>query len=606
MAIPQRLVALMICLLGTVVLSSPALAAPPAQIHTVAGGGGCSAFPVSGGSCDNIAATSAQINGARSVAALPGGGYLFVDHGDDLVREVTATGKVLTVAGTDYVTNPATGATAPSLTDTDGVPATQSGLDDPVAVAALPGGGFLVTEAAGRRVRLVSPGAPGTATITTLVGIPPQPPVALGSANPGMPTGPACDPDTATSCIGSTVELNYPSDAVPTSNAGVLVADTFNHRVLLLSADSSTAGVATIAGGTGATCNDTRSTCDGYVASQLGLDQPVSISESQDQSGSYLITDQGANTVLQVSQESASGTVTTVAGQPGVAGYSGDGGAATSAELNQPNMALSMSPGVFVVADTGNNVVRQVSSGLISTIAGNGTAGATGDGGNATSAQLNSPMAVASGGLTGILVADDNSGSIREITQAAVSTAYFTPASPNGANGWYTVDPLMWIVATESASVSCIMDPNAAPTVFAAIPPGCTWTGGALVRQNGVHTLWMASEDSFADYEVPTSITVKVDTVPPTLTCDKEPSFFRDARSAKVHAHLTDSISGPTSATVKAKANTKRPGTHKVRITGTNAAGLRAAVRCPYIVRTGRSRKHRRSRRLPLGHGLRR
>ena len=131
---------------------APAAVAPP-QIHTVAGGGSCAGAPFtleSGGTCDGIGATSSPIDAARSVTALPGGGYAYVDEVDDLVRDVSSSGVVTTVAGTwNSVLN------EPSTQDSEGV-AIDSGLDDPVSVSALPDGSLLVTEYAGSRVRLIS------------------------------------------------------------------------------------------------------------------------------------------------------------------------------------------------------------------------------------------------------------------------------------------------------------------------------------------------------------------------------------------------------------------------------------------------------------------
>jgi hypothetical protein len=92
----------------------------------------------------------------------------------------------------------------------------------------------------------------------------------------------------------------------------------------------------------------------------------------------------------------STGIITTVAGN-GVAGYSGDGGPATSAELFSPSGVVVDAAGNIYIADLGNNLVRKVtaSTGVISTVAGNGTAGNSGDGGPATSAEMNSPYDVA-------------------------------------------------------------------------------------------------------------------------------------------------------------------------------------------------------------------
>ena len=111
-----------------------------------------------------------------------------------------------------------------------------------------------------------------------------------------------------------------------------------------------------------------------------------------DDSGNIYIADTQNNRIRMVT--ASTGIISTVAGN-GTVGYSGDGGAATSAELTYPNGVAVDSVGNIYIADTQNNRIREVtaSTGNISTVAGNGTFGYSGDGGAATSAELTSPMA---------------------------------------------------------------------------------------------------------------------------------------------------------------------------------------------------------------------
>ncbi len=108
------------------------------------------------------------------------------------------------------------------------------------------------------------------------------------------------------------------------------------------------------------------------------------------------------------------GAITTVAGS-GAVGYSGDGGVSTAAELNGPAKVVLDTAGDIYIADTGNSVIRFVNAatGVISTVAGNGTAGYSGDGSMATSAELNHPqgLAVDLGGH--VYVADTDNNVIR-------------------------------------------------------------------------------------------------------------------------------------------------------------------------------------------------
>ena len=92
-----------------------------------------------------------------------------------------------------------------------------------------------------------------------------------------------------------------------------------------------------------------------------------------------------------------------------------------------------------MIADTGNEVVRQVSAiGTISTIAGDGFASFAGDGGAATAASLFGPACVSPLPNGNVLIADEDNDRIREVTIPSVSTIALNPASPNGSNGWYT------------------------------------------------------------------------------------------------------------------------------------------------------------------------
>ena len=116
------------------------------------------------------------------------------------------------------------------------------------------------------------------------------------------------------------------------------------------------------------------------------------------------------------------GVISTVAGS-GIAGYSGDGGPATSAGLNEPFGLVVDSSGNLFIGDFGNNRVREVNtSGVISTVAGNGTAGYSGDGGPAASAELNEPAGVAVDSAGDVFIGDVLNFVIREVKAGSIST----------------------------------------------------------------------------------------------------------------------------------------------------------------------------------------
>lgn len=139
-------------------------------------------------------------------------------------------------------------------------------------------------------------------------------------------------------------------------------------------------------------------------------------------SGSYYIADYGNNRICKVT----GGSLTTIAGSCSFsAGYSGDGGAATSAKLNAPIAIAIDASGNLFVAEEGNNCIRKITAGgIISTIAGNGTAGYSGDGGPAVSAKLSQPVGIAIDGAGNIYVSEYGNQRIRVINANGIISTY--------------------------------------------------------------------------------------------------------------------------------------------------------------------------------------
>lgn len=179
---------------------------------------------------------------------------------------------------------------------------------------------------------------------------------------------------------------------------------------------------------------------DGGAATQARLRGPTGV--APDAGGGFYIADAAAHRVRHVS---AGGTITTVAGT-GTAGYTGDG-TATAVALAGPRGVVADGAGGFYVADTGNHRVRHVDSGgALTTVAGTGTGGYSGDGAAATAAQLNSPVSVAVAG-SDLFVADRANGRVRRIDSAGTITSAAGPpdlASPTavaaGSGGVLVVD----------------------------------------------------------------------------------------------------------------------------------------------------------------------
>ena len=176
---------------------------------------------------------------------------------------------------------------------------------------------------------------------------------------------------------------------------------------------------------------------DGGVATLALLNGPTGLTVDATR-GLLYIADTGDDMILMVAKDT--GTITTIAGIGG-AGYSGDGGQATSASMSQPRgTAVDPTTGNLYIADTGNHVVRMItkSTGTITTIAGMGIPGYSEDGGPATSATLNGPTGLAYDAVTGnLFIADTGNNVIRMIAGSTglittIAGTALTGASYNG------------------------------------------------------------------------------------------------------------------------------------------------------------------------------
>jgi serine/threonine-protein kinase len=125
-----------------------------------------------------------------------------------------------------------------------------------------------------------------------------------------------------------------------------------------------------------------------------------------------------------VRKVSRGGKITTIAGT-GRQGFFGDGGPATKAQLNLPWGVAANGKGNVYIADSANNRIRKVSpGGTITTIAGRGTVGFSGDGGPATSAQLNRPQAVAVDRQGNVYIADYENYRVRKVSPGGTITTF--------------------------------------------------------------------------------------------------------------------------------------------------------------------------------------
>jgi hypothetical protein len=202
--------------------------------------------------------------------------------------------------------------------------------------------------------------------------------------------------------ITTVAQLPHPRGIAFDGTGGYVVAEPFAQLVQRV---SPTGQVTTIAGTGVAGPNG-----DGGPATEAQLDQPHGVALTSD--GGMLIADALNHRIRLVRPD---GTITTVAGT-GTAGFSGDGGSATAAEISSARGIAALPGGGFVFPDTDNQRIRKVApDGMITTVAGDGVQGFAGDGGPATSAELDEPFGVSPLPDGGFLIDDTDNERIRRV-----------------------------------------------------------------------------------------------------------------------------------------------------------------------------------------------
>ena len=212
-------------------------------------------------------------------------------------------------------------------------------------------------------------------------------------------------------------QLNAPSGIVVDAAGDLYIADQGNQVVRKVSN-----GIITTFAGTGLY----GSLGDGGPAASAQLGAPFSL--ALDSSGNLYIGEMGARV-----RRVAGGIITTVAGN-GNAGYSGDGGPATQAELSQPYVALDAAGNLYI-SDINHHVVREVSNGVISTVAGNGTAGCAGDGGLASAAEFTNPFGLVVDSTGALYIGDNACRVVRKIVNRTIYTVAGTGVAGYSGDG---------------------------------------------------------------------------------------------------------------------------------------------------------------------------
>lgn len=334
---------------------------------------------------DGGPATEATLSVPRGVALGPDGSLYIADTGQDRIRKLDTAGLITTVAGGG----------SPSDGLGDGGLATDAKLWNPRSVVVAADGTIYVADTYNHRIRKIDPDG----LITTIAG---------GGSAGASRSGFAGDGGPATKAL-----LRHPEGVTIAPGGDLHIADTLNHRVRKVNA----AGlITTVAGG---------ALGDGGPASEASLYNVEGMALGPD--GSVYIAEWDDNRVRRIGPD---GTITTVAGN-GLAEHSGDGGPAHEAGLFHPRGLAVAADGTLYIADYGNDRVRKVDSvGIITTVAGTGDHNWSGDGGPATQAALCGPAGVAVGPDGSLYIGDRENHRVRKIDPLGIITTVAGAGKP--------------------------------------------------------------------------------------------------------------------------------------------------------------------------------
>jgi sugar lactone lactonase YvrE len=364
-----------------------------AQIVTTFAGSTATLYGGDGGP-----ATIAKLNDPTGVAIDASGNIYIADRGNNRIRKVDPAGNIITYAGTG----------APSFGGDSG-PAFGATINSANGIAVDIAGNVYIADYNNNRIRKINT----SGIITTIAGN-----GVAGFGGDGM--------------AATNAQLNQPSGVAVDVAGNVYIADLTNQRIRKVNASGI---ISTIAGN-----GVSGFAGDGGAAIGATLHQPTGI--AVDAIGNVFIADQLNARIRKIN---TSGFISTVAGD-GTLGYSGDGGSATACEFYQPTGVTVDASGNLFIADLINNRIRKVNTaGIISTVAGNGAAGFTGDGGLATAAQIHFAFGLTTDASGNLYIADGNNNRIRKINASGIiSTIAGNGIASSGDGGPASSAQLLW------------------------------------------------------------------------------------------------------------------------------------------------------------------
>ena len=340
------------------------------NVTTIAGALGQRGGFVGGGS-----AAAARLYYPRAVAADAAGNVYVADYSNQRVRKVDATGTITTIAGTGERGYAG-----------DGGPAVDAQLSSPNGLLVDVAGNVYISDSGNARVRKID----ASGTIETVAG--PGEPGILGTGGPAIEA-----------------RLGYPRGLAMDASGSLFIAES-GYDIVRKILPSGT--IEPLAGS-----GEPFDKRDAGPASLAQFGYPNDI--AADAAGNVYVLDSN-----QVRRIDPSGIITAIAGT-GEYGHSGDGGPANAAELRNPTeLGLDAAGNLYLAERFGHRVRKIDAAGTITTIAGTGERGFSGDGGAATEAQLGSPRAVAADSVGNVYVADEVNHRVRKIDPSGVITTY--------------------------------------------------------------------------------------------------------------------------------------------------------------------------------------